>query len=295
MAKIAAELECALAAREANGSLGKALPRTLAQGRGWKVSDIVCTSGPRDRAFEEQHTSTSIAIVAAGSFQYQCGAGRELMTPGSLLLGNAGQYFECGHDHASGDRCIAFTYDSDFFEELASDAGARCSTPVFRVPRIPALRELSPHIAKACSYLMHDGVGFEAWQELAILLAVQSIRLANGAGTEANEAMPGALARVTRVVRLIDKNLDAKLDLTFLAQQARLSPYHFLRTFESVTGLTPHQYILRARLREAAMRLIAERDRVLDVALACGFGDVSNFNRAFRMEFDESPRAYRGG
>ena len=34
-------------------------------------------------------------------------------------------------------------------------------------------------------------------------------------------------------------------------------------------------------------------ETVLDIALQCGFGDVSNFNRAFRAEFGLSPRAYR--
>jgi len=71
-----------------------------------------------------------------------------------------------------------------------------------------------------------------------------------------------------------------------------LSPYHFLRTFERLTGVTPHQYILRARLREAALRL-AEPGRVLDIALDCGFGDLSNFNRTFRAEFGVSPRIFR--
>src|SRR5208283_799598 len=54
-----------------------------------------------------------------------------------------------------------------------------------------------------------------------------------------------------------------------------------------------HQYVLRARLREAAVRLAAQPNKVLDIALDCGFGDVSNFNRAFRAEFGVSPRVYR--
>ena len=78
-----------------------------------------------------------------------------------------------------------------------------------------------------------------------------------------------------------------------LAHEARLSPYHFLRTFEHLTGLTPHQYVRRARLREAATQLLTESGKVLDVALDCGFGDVSNFNRAFRAEFGVSPRVFR--
>jgi AraC family transcriptional regulator len=72
-----------------------------------------------------------------------------------------------------------------------------------------------------------------------------------------------------------------------------VSSYHFLCIFQQLTGVTPHQYVLRARLREAAMRLTAEPAKILDIALDCGFGDVSNFNHAFRAEFGVSPRGYR--
>jgi AraC-like DNA-binding protein len=47
------------------------------------------------------------------------------------------------------------------------------------------------------------------------------------------------------------------------------------------------------RLRRAAVRIASERAKILDIALDCGFGDVSNFNRAFRAEFGVSPRIYR--
>jgi AraC-like DNA-binding protein len=78
-----------------------------------------------------------------------------------------------------------------------------------------------------------------------------------------------------------------------MAGAAGLSPYHFLRTFQRLTGVTPHQYIVRARLRDAAIRLSARGRKILDIALDSGFGDVSNFNRAFRTEFGLSPREYR--
>jgi AraC-like DNA-binding protein len=56
---------------------------------------------------------------------------------------------------------------------------------------------------------------------------------------------------------------------------------------------TPHQYVVRARLRLSAQRLADAPGKIVDIALDCGFEDVSNFNRAFRAEFGESPRAYR--
>jgi AraC-like DNA-binding protein len=93
--------------------------------------------------------------------------------------------------------------------------------------------------------------------------------------------------------RAIERNPEAAHTLGSLARQAGLSPYHFLRTFDHPTGVTPHQYVLHARLREAAVRLATESGRVLDIALDCGFGDVSNFNRAFRAEFGANPRSFR--
>ena len=78
-----------------------------------------------------------------------------------------------------------------------------------------------------------------------------------------------------------------------MAREARLSRYHFLRVFQRITGLTPHRYLLRARLRRVATRLLVEGTAVLDIALDSGFGDISNFNHAFRAEFGVSPRIYR--
>jgi AraC family transcriptional regulator len=64
--------------------------RPLAGGKGWSVCDVICNAGPHIRPSEEQHREVSIAIVRSGTFQYRSSAGRELMTPGSLMLGNPG-------------------------------------------------------------------------------------------------------------------------------------------------------------------------------------------------------------
>jgi len=292
LAKIAIELQRALARRAITGGPGNPTTRVLAQGDGWTVEDVVCTSGPQDRRFEEQHSQVRIAIVAAGTFQYRSEAGRELMTPGSLLLGTRGRYFECGHEHGAGDRCLSFGYAPDYFEQLAADAGSGGRTD-FALLRLPPVRDLSPLIARACAGV--TGSMDVPWEELSVQLAAQTVQLSRNLLPNRCAAPPAAAARVTRAVRAIERRPDAGLALGSLAQEAGLSPFHFLRTFERLTGLTPHQYVLRARLREAARRLAVEPGKVLDIALDCGFGDVSNFNRAFRAEFGVSPRAYRVG
>ena len=233
----------------------------------------------------------SVAIVAAGTFQYRSATGRELMTPGSLLLGNAGQTFQCGHEHGVGDRCIAFSYAAEFFEALLADAGIRRASPDFKVPRLPPLRAFSPVVARATAAL--DGEGDVSWEELGIELAVRAAQVAGGLSPTQVVPQPGAVARVTRIVRMLEQDTDSSHTVGDLARDAGLSPYYFLRTFRSVTGVTPHQYISRVRLRRAATRLRTERGKIVDIALNSGFDDISNFNRAFRAEFGVSPRAYR--
>jgi AraC family transcriptional regulator len=289
LAKIAVALRGALERRRAQGVAGGTTARVLAQGSGWSVADVLCTSGPQDQPFTERHTHHSIAIVLAGSFQYRSEAGDALMTPGSLLLGNPGGRFECGHEHAEGDRCLSFQYDREYFERLIADAGQR-SRREFAAPRIPPMRELAPVVATAAAKVVgHTAL---SWEELAIGLAARAVGLDAGVANHVRTPL-NAVARVTRAVRSIDQHPETSLALDTLARDAGLSVYHFLRTFERLTGVTPHQYLVRARLREAAIQLSAGRDRVLDIALDCGFGDVSNFNRAFRAEFGVNPRAYR--
>jgi AraC family transcriptional regulator len=161
------------------------------------------------------------------------------------------------------------------------------------VAALPPLRAMSPMVARACAALAGNDADCLAWEEMGVRMAAESAQLANDGKPEVQAVLPRAEARVTRVVRMMEARAAEAHSLARLAEEARLSPYHFLRTFQSVVGLTPHQYVMRMRLRRAAARLVEEETSVLEVALDCGFGDVSNFNRSFRAEFGRSPRAFR--
>jgi len=266
---------------------GSQQPQVLAAGDGWSIYDVVCTAGPKDPAFEEQHSRTSVAVVLSGTFQYRTATGSELMTTGSILLGNPGESFECGHEHGIGDRCISFHYSDEFCErsEIAPKQ-------LFHIPRIPALRALSKVVASA-SMLQRNDIDHGLFQETAFQVLDRAAHLQHGLSCRKGTPSVSSLARVTRVLRAIEAHPEEPNELAELAANARLSPYHFLRCFEDLTGTTPHQYVLRTRLRRAAMRLKQEPTRIIEIALGCGFGDVSNFNRVFHAEFGKSPRLYR--
>jgi AraC-like DNA-binding protein len=292
-------LASALARKADAGHAGAITGRMLAAGEGWQVLDYVCTCGPRDRVFQERHALTSVSLVVAGTFLCRSAFGTSLLSAGSLFLGSAGKAYECSHRHGAGDRCLSFQFEQGLFERLAHDAGA--ARAHFERDSLPPLRAFAAVTARAQATLERHAAAAEVAdvadvEEAAYALAATAARAA-GAARSARPAEPATChrARIADVLNHLGTRIAERHSIAELARVAGLSPYHFLRMFKQVTGVPPHQWLLRARLRRAAQRLLASRERITDIALEVGFEDLSNFVRTFRAEFGISPRGYRGG
>ena len=266
--------------------------QVLASGPGWSVTDIVCTAGPHDPVYEERHDAVCIAAVTHGTFRYRSSDGEAMLAPGALLLGNQGTCFECGHEHGHGDRCIAFHFSPEHLETvLAAVPGSRTAT--FGVPRLPPLPALIPLVAEAA--VAQEGGDIAEFEELALRLAGAVASTVAGRVAAAPRLGHRDGQRVAGAVRRIEAKADERLGLTDMAREAGMSPYHFLRTFRAVVGMTPHQYVLHVRLQRAALRLLRTRDPVSAIAFEAGFEDLSTFNRRFRRIVGATPGAYRAG
>lgn len=262
----------------------------LAAGSGWRVDDVICTAGPHDRPFEERHDSICIAVVTEGSFRYRTTQGSAVLAPGALLLGNHRQCFECGHEHGVGDRCLSFRFTPEFIEAvLAAVPGAR--QLAFPVPGLPPLLSLIPVVAAAEA--ARDAGDAAELEERALQLAGSVAAALADARTDAAAPSRRDHQRIAAALRRIEMDAHEPLSLVDLAREAAMSPYHFLRTFRAVVGLTPHQFVLRTRLHRAAVQLRRSNEGVSDIALANGFNDLSTFNRRFRRLTGKTPTAYR--
>jgi AraC-like DNA-binding protein len=268
--------------------------QTLASGPGWRVRDVVCTAGPQDRPFEERHASVCIAAVTHGTFRYRSAQGAALLAPGAVLLGNLGHCFECGHEHGIGDRCVSVHLAPEYWEDIVA-AVPSARTATFALPRLPPLPSLEPLIA-ALVAACRDRDTAEL-EELALAFAGAVAAAQRGPGRARSAPSARVVRRMSDAVRWIERDaqdaLPARCSLATLAREAVMSPYHFLRVFRRVVGMTPHQYVLRMRMHRAAVRLRRSDEPVSTIALDAGFNDLSTFNRRFRRIMGTSPTAFR--
>ena len=225
MGKIAELLNDSRQERDRLGAAPGLRVRALATADDWAVEDVVCTYRPSDSSFEEQHSRYRVALVGAGTFQCRSTSANLLLTPGSLLLGNPNDCFECGHEHGTGDRCLAFGYSPQMFEQLAFEAGVR-GRPRLRALRVPPIGDLAPLVAEASLAwaAAPDEVAYEAWEELGVRFAAAAARFA-AAPARVPRAPANAEHGVARAVQLIEREPAAPLALRVLAREAGLSPF----------------------------------------------------------------------
>lgn len=98
--------------------------------------------------------------------------------------------------------------------------------------------------------------------------------------------------RVRRAQEYIEKNIERRLTTTELAQVAHLSPYHFTRCFKKITGKTPQQLVMNARVSCAKDRL-RQGFAIVLVACMCGFASQSHMTNVFKKQVGSTPAQFQ--
>lgn len=78
-----------------------------------------------------------------------------------------------------------------------------------------------------------------------------------------------------------------------MAAIAGVTPSHFCRVFKKATGISPHQYVMKARLDRAQQMLVQSDMTLAALSEALGFTSQSHFSRAFRAYAGRSPSEFR--
>lgn len=95
-----------------------------------------------------------------------------------------------------------------------------------------------------------------------------------------------------RVMSYVEENISQKVMLADIAKVAHLSLFHFSRVFKQKTGITMHQFVIRARLKKAKELLETKRYSIKLAAKDSGFCSQSHLNKYFRREYGKTAQDY---
>lgn len=254
-----------------------------------RIASYRCDAGPDARPFTELHEGHSVSYVRKGSFGYRTRGRAYELVAGSVLVGCAGDEYMCTHDnHVCGDECLAFHLSPGFVELIGGDRKTWRTGGVPPLAELVVLGELAQAAAEGHGDVGLDELGMWFASRFVDLMADRKKRPA------AATAAPRDRRRAVDAAMWIDAQSASDIGLDRAAAETGLSAFHFLRVFSQVLGVTPHQYLVRSRLRHAARLLADDRHRpVTEVALDVGFADLSNFVRTFHRAAGVSPSAFR--
>ena len=98
--------------------------------------------------------------------------------------------------------------------------------------------------------------------------------------------------RIVQAKLFIDSNYAERIDAGEIADEACYSKFHFIRTFKSIYGWTPHQYLTHVRI-ERAKELLEQELSVTEACFAVGFDSLGSFTSLFKRRAGVTPSEYQ--
>src|SRR6266481_2929469 len=207
-------------------------------------------------------------------------------------------FVPAGHDFRGWQRPRALTRTTYFYLEPRgplADPALRFGEIEFRPRLFFYDRDLWQTALKLKSQVENPGSMPRQYAEaLGIVLTHEIVRI-NGDTALRGPVSRGGLAcwQQKRVAAYIEEHVADNIPLATLAELARLSPYHFSRSFKHSFGMPPHRYHASRRI-ERTKQLLANRElSVTTIALDIGFSDTSTFTAAFHRLTGQTPSRYR--
>lgn len=243
----------------------------------WQTIAIAYMSQP---AYELPESCTSlhgIAISTASTVVERTIDGitkSELSSPGSMVVvpANVGHSSRWSHE----EEMLMIGLDPTLFAYAIDDAalGSTRLVPQFLTPD-PLVYQLGLALR---TLLQQDPRGSRLYAETTA--AMLSVHLLKNYGEqklefrEYSDGLPRSTLR--QVIEYIDANLNHELGLAELAAIAHLSPHYFTRLFKRSTGLTPHQFVIRCRVKRAKTLLLSGQDSIAAIAQQVGFASQAH-------------------
>lgn len=133
----------------------------------------------------------------------------------------------------------------------------------------------------------------EALESYFRLFLMECCRSAQHAGHQPTPPASSGAEQIEQLRSYLDTHCTESLGLDDLSRKAGLSRTSLCRSFKKHIGQTLFEYLLHRRIERSMALLRSENDKILSIALQCGFNDLSYFNRKFKKLVGVTPREYR--
>lgn len=276
----------------------------------WGRENVVISANTRRVEYPECRQLLSIKAVTGGSEDYFVDGHRIRVDDDTFLILNAGRSYGSSINAINPVHSFSVFFEPGLVQEV-QDALLRSPEALLGDPSVdrhppPEFDEqLRVHENTVTPVLRHiqevidAGEDEDMWLEEQLhLLMARMLRLQGRerrAGERISAAKPATRRelrrRVGQGVTFIHTHFSEQIALRDMARAAHLSPFHFLRAFKEVHGITPSTYLNRKR-RCAALRLIHESKWTLtQIAASVGFGSRTTLYRQLRAAHELSGEA----
>jgi len=229
----------------------------------------------------------SVELMASGRMYFQQMPGRAHAFSAPTLRWQSPRYtYSYGSLDEGGWEHYFVTFRGSRAEKLYQEGFCRLCGEVFiPVRRVNVFRDLFTAIHHSLLHRSTHNANAVVYLEQVLVRAAEEL-----AGHRNERRHAGEL---DRICSRINMDPGSKVDFPGLARQMNLSCSHLRKSFTEHTGVAPHQYVLRARLRAAALRLERTDDALKRIARELGLGDPAQFSKTFRRHYGMPPGAYR--
>lgn len=182
-------------------------------------------------------------------------------------------------------------YHQQYIQPLLEHSGPEL---IVLTPDIPWQKQALQALEEAWQQCVHEEAGFpfrvrNALSEFVWLL---HSHLSPASAPISSKALRDA-QRIKTMLSCIHSQFAAELTTATIAASASISESECLRCFRSTIGTTPIQYLKQYRIQQAARQLTETQEKISDIAVSCGFLDMSYFTKVFREMMGYTPTQYR--
>ncbi len=226
----------------------------------------------------------AVTFVERGRLAFEEGRKSWTFHAGDVLVSTPGRLRRYQHfEECPDDVCLSISFAPEAVEDALGNSPTLSAPP--QIGQSPVTEFARLQIYRAVASLDSLWIEEMAFHSL-LALAKEAWKYRNHQTISATHRH-----RIRNAIELMSQEFAGRCSLTFISREVGMSPFHFARTFSGLVGLSPHQYLLRLRLRRSAT-MLRQGASVTTAALSNGFDNLSHFSRSFRRRFGVNPSKY---